>query len=681
MKYSRITALIVLTTVLINFSKTSLTLCNELPLAEPNVFQAEDALLFGSFARTQYSGYTGSGYIDLADRTGSYLEFVFICDNAETDNVTVYYANGGSNRTIDITLNDALVKSISFKSTGSWASWSSIDIPVLLQADINRLRFTSTTNNVNPNFDRIFINGQGAVPVYKLTLLKSGAGNVSASLKDTYFEAGTQVTLTAEPDNGNTFYRWGGDVNNYSNPYNLKMDSHKTVVGIMMDTTGIGTFPYESSPQGFASVHALGFDGTTGGSGTEAGVVYVTNSTDFKALMYNRVDTDHTRALPPLTVYIIGTFVEEGDVGLMIDVKDAYDISVIGVGNDAVFSGVGLKIVRSSNIIVRNILFKNAYDDGISVQADDDETTGNHIWIDHCSFTNGHDGALDVTHTASYVTISWNHFYDHDKTCLMGHSNSQTSDTSMKVTYHHNFFDGTIQRHPRVRSGKAHVYNNYYLANQLYGISSNNEADVLVEGNYFKDLSIPTETSRDSNPPGDLVERYNYYDNCGTPGIRGNAFEASDFYAFTFDTATEIPQMLVNYAGSGIYDFSIGDTTSVTSVEQSNSSIPVEFELSQNYPNPFNPTTKIKYTINPPDLLKGEAEVETSFLSASDGMKFLKLRIYDVLGNTIATIVNQEQAAGNYEVEFNAGKFPSGVYFYRLQTGGYTKTMKMLLLK
>ena len=75
----------------------------------------------------------------------------------------------------------------------------------------------------------------------------------------------------------------------------------------------------------------------------------------------------------------------------------------------------------------------------------------------------------------------------------MGHSDSQISDTAMKVTYHHNFFNGTRQRHPRVRFGKAHVYNNYYLSapNTIYGVSSNMNAQVMVEGNYFINNPIP----------------------------------------------------------------------------------------------------------------------------------------------------------------------------------------------
>ena len=94
---------------------------------------------------------------------------------------------------------------------------------------------------------------------------------------------------------GNTFFRWGGTENNFSNPNVLTMNSHKTVVGIMMDTTGLASFPVETSPRGFASMNSLGYsNGTTGGSGPEAGVVFVTTSTQFVDLMYSRVDANHT---------------------------------------------------------------------------------------------------------------------------------------------------------------------------------------------------------------------------------------------------------------------------------------------------------------------------------------------------------------------------------------------------
>jgi len=82
------------------------------------------------------------------------------------------------------------------------------------------------------------------------------------------------------------------------------------------------------------------------------------------------------------------------------------------------------------------------------------------------------------------------------------------------------------------------------------------EGDVLVEGNYFFNTPIPTETSRDGSPPGDLVERFNVYESCGLPGTRGTAFEASNYYLYFLQPASEIPATVSAYAGSGKYDFS-----------------------------------------------------------------------------------------------------------------------------
>ena len=94
---------------------------------------------------------------------------------------------------------------------------------------------------------------------------------------------------------------------------------------------------------------------------------------------------------------------------------------------------------------------------------------------------------------------------------------------------------------------------------------------------------------------------------------------------------------------------------------------PVQFSLEQNYPNPFNPSTKIKFTV--PVTL---SEVEGSLVT---------LKVFDVLGNEVATLVNEEKTSGSYEVEYNTVGLSSGVYFYKLQVGNLVETKKMLLLK
>ncbi len=100
---------------------------------------------------------------------------------------------------------------------------------------------------------------------------------------------------------------------------------------------------------------------------------------------------------------------------------------------------------------------------------------------------------------------------------------------------------------------------------------------------------------------------------------------------------------------------------------------PKEFVLYQNYPNPFNPTTTIKFEIPlSPPLLQGESEA----------IAFVTLKVYDILGNEVATLVNEEKQPGVYEVEFDAFIcFASGMYFYKLQAGTFVQTKKMILAK
>ncbi len=95
---------------------------------------------------------------------------------------------------------------------------------------------------------------------------------------------------------------------------------------------------------------------------------------------------------------------------------------------------------------------------------------------------------------------------------------------------------------------------------------------------------------------------------------------------------------------------------------------PENYSLHQNYPNPFNPSTKIKYSIPVADAYYASTTMVT-------------LRVYDVLGKDVATLVNKEQSAGSYEVEFDANNLTSGVYFYRIRTSNFVETKKMILLR
>ncbi len=104
------------------------------------------------------------------------------------------------------------------------------------------------------------------------------------------------------------------------------------------------------------------------------------------------------------------------------------------------------------------------------------------------------------------------------------------------------------------------------------------------------------------------------------------------------------------------------DVSFPVSVQQSKeNTFPKEFTLSQNYPNPFNPSTIIKYQI--PEI------------------SLVTVKVYGVLGNEIATLVNEEKPAGSYEIELNGEGLTSGIYFYQLRAGNFVETKKMVLIK
>ncbi len=134
----------------------------------------------------------------------------------------------------------------------------------------------------------------------------------------------------------------------------------------------------------------------------------------------------------------------------------------------------------------------------------------------------------------------------------------------------------------------------------------------------------------------------------------------------TADTAyiqIDVADTSDNNGGVGAYalidDLSFGGATGV--LERSNDAVLNTFKLEQNYPNPFNPTTNISYRVNEPGKVS--------------------LKVFNMLGNEVATLVDAYEPAGNYTTKFNASNIASGVYFYRLTVGNFSDIKKMTLIK
>lgn len=195
--------------------------------------------------------------------------------------------------------------------------------------------------------------------------------------------------------------------------------------------------------------------------------------------------------------------------------------TIIGIGKDAGFKGASLQITAVDNVIVRNLAFESPLDCFPQWDPTDGDT-GNwnseydsaviygstHVWLDHNTFTDGdhpdstlptyfgrifeqHDGELDIVKGADYVTASWNVFTDHDKTILIGNSDSASTAAvdrgHLKVTLHHNLFSNLVERAPRVRFGQVDSYNNHFVAetgySYSYGIGL--ESQLVAEHNAF----------------------------------------------------------------------------------------------------------------------------------------------------------------------------------------------------
>ncbi|KIY69816.1 polysaccharide lyase family 1 protein [Cylindrobasidium torrendii FP15055 ss-10] len=216
----------------------------------------------------------------------------------------------------------------------------------------------------------------------------------------------------------------------------------------------------------------------------------------------------------------------------VLDIKS--NKTVIGVGSNAGITNGGLKIVDSSNVIIRNLIFH------LSVEEKDllGLSSATNVWIDHCEFSNAgivgdkdfYDGLLDITHGSDSVTVSWSKFYDHWKGSLIGASDGNGDEDSghLRVSYHHNTWKAVNSRTPSIRFGTAHIYNSLYQDIPTSGINSRMGAQVLVENSIFSNVSRAIITDLDSDEDGFAAQRGNVFTSAETE-ITQNATWVPDY--------------------------------------------------------------------------------------------------------------------------------------------------------
>jgi len=204
----------------------------------------------------------------------------------------------------------------------------------------------------------------------------------------------------------------------------------------------------------------------------------------------------------------------------------AMNITLEGIGDDATAYGWGIRTSRANFVEIRNIGFMLAnttQKDAVELQKSEN------MWVHNCDFfymRNGSasdqkkgDGTLDIKE-CDFVTVSYNHFWDAGKTNLLGNG----TETAGHLTYHHNWYDHSDSRNPRVRCHLVHVYNNYYDGVAKYGIGATMGSSIFAEGNYFRNTKNPilismqgtdTKSGTDggtfSSEDGGMIKAYNNY--------------------------------------------------------------------------------------------------------------------------------------------------------------------------
>lgn len=293
-----------------------------------------------------------------------------------------------------------------------------------------------------------------------------------------------------------------------------------------------------------------------------------------------------------------------------------------GVGDDATVYGFGFLLRDATSVEFRNLAIMRCLDDAMSL-----DTDNSHVWIHNMDFFYGKkggaadqakgDGTVDIKANSQYITVAYNRFWDNGKASMCG---MKTESGPNYITYHHNWFDHSDSRMARIRTMSVHMYNNYYLHNDVYGVGATMGSSVFMESNYFDSTKRPIMSSKQgtdakgdgtfSGENGGLIKAYgnvfaNKPDNFSyVPYAENNtsfdAYEVSDpseqvptsvktlvggtsydnfdtnpslMYAYAADKAADVPAIVEGFYGAGRLnhgdiDFVIPDETLVTNGHQ-----------------------------------------------------------------------------------------------------------------
>ena len=586
---------------------------------------------------TSVDGYTGEGYADTDRGVGKSISWSVSTPTAGTYHLRWRYGNGGGSgdRPARLLINSVVqIDTVNFPHTGTWTNWTISDsVAVQFSVGINEIRIEAYSVDGLGNYDYLIVLGEGmspaeCIPSYILTVGQNdpAGGNVSFEPVQDYYPEGTEVTVSASPNQGYFFQSWSGDETSTDPIFTFPIRKNTELTAIFLPE---GTV-MDTNLTGYATVQD--------DRGTPYLVIGGVLGDSLHASTLEEMQ-NYLNSTGPLTVTFSDHFIGTQEI------KITSHKTLLGLGDHAHLQGIGLRINGARNVIVKHVTVSHVTpQDAVEING-----ASKNIWIDHCEFYSDrdhgqdyYDGLLDIKNESSFITVSWCTFHDHEKTILISSGDQAVADSVIRATFHHNYFYNCSSRLPSIRFGKAHIFNNYYK-NCNTAINSRMGACVRIEKNYFRGVGTAVMMEYSMEKGGvELIDNY-----FGT-----------SVYATEPSCVLDIPYEYILYLNetADIPFIVAGDIVPINEKIY----LPYTFSLS-NYPNPFNAKTIIRFTIPKPAQLT--------------------LKIFSVNGQEIIILADKKFTPGEHTIQWNAENNATGIYLYQIRTSEYVKTKKMILLK
>jgi hypothetical protein len=621
-------------------------------MPEVLIYDGCDATIVTGKCDNIHAGYTGNGFADTGNYTDSYVEWSVSVSEVKSYNCTIRYANGSTAaRPADIKINGIVQTSVLFALTGAWSTWINVSFSVNLEYGVNIFRVIATNADGCPNIDKLKVKtGTGSSPAqYTLTMNTSGNGSVSLDPAGGTYNEDTVVMLTANPDAGNQFDNWAGDLTGTANPGMLTMDADKTVTANFSESTG-GSYNYNTVEDAFVrggsySTNNYGSDPQLHSKGyTGSG-----NNDRHTYLKFDLCEVSGTITSATLKLYVEDAALGGPPNSVFLAVDDSWDEGTITWDNAPGFQS------GASDTRIMNLSDEQTVVDFDVTSLVNSEVTGDKIvsivitdttlyseLVKYCSKEGAKDPVLTIVTSDGVSSVD---VYDGCSANIVTGScdNDNAGYTGAGFANTSNAIDMYVEW----TSVEGYTTGSHNCAIR-YANGSVNAHTVDIKINDIVDTSLTFASTGDWTAWS--TENFSVDLDLG----KSNNFK---IVATTSEGCANIDKLEIIRTRTVVDD---------ALSEASEKVIPKEMKLLQNFPNPFNPSTSIHYIL--PKL------------------GHVSLRVYDMKGRLVSVLVDKEQDAGEHTeiweaMDSSGRQLPTGMYLCWLKIGSRIETIKMMFMR